>query len=206
MNRDALKFSDLNAFRQELAAQGLFSDELIQDLFYEDGQLPYRSIFLIPLQLLPPAFDLDQIDAFDGQLTCVEDTRFLGHERYTQHFMIYRQSMTGYLEVQYVRTATNFATQQREAKEMAFVISVDDGGGQEFFLTDSGDLVSMHKPSEIEPRIFKTNKQVRRQEDLLRQKFPSTCRVYGLERKEFKRRWEKLIRQASETNTPTEDI
>lgn len=188
MGRDALKFKNLDGFLSVMERQG-FSQQA-QELIYEKGELPYCSAYLIPVELLPASFDLNRCIEFDGSVTKVQDINYLGTEKFYADFMIYPLSRTGFLELDDVSPLT-FATeteQERDWKHMIYVINLEDGGGQEFFWTAEGELISLLDQSEGQPQEFKTYKLVERKIDQLREKYPDTCRIYTLERKEFDRR------------------
>jgi hypothetical protein len=189
MSRDALKFTDLNTFLVVMERQGFRGQA--QELIYEGDKLPFCSAYLIPLGLLPTAFDMSSVDEFGGSIVQVQEINYLGIEKFYTDFMIYPLSMTGFVElggVSPVTFATENSEQDRDWKHMTYVINLEDGGGQEFFLTAEGDLINLSTISEQQPQEFKTYKLVSRKIDQIREKYPASCQIYPLERREFDRR------------------
>lgn len=189
MKRDAIKFTDLTAFFQVMEGFGYNGE--VKALIYEKEKLPYCSAYLVPTQLLPESFDLNAITEFGGTLTSVQDIQYLGTERFTTDFMIYPLSRAGYVEVETYGQSTFAPTsndQDWTEGEMIYLINLQDGTGQEFYLTTQGTLASLSAKDEQEPQQFKTYKQVNKQLEALRQKYPKTCRVYFVERREFDER------------------
>ena len=186
MSRDALKFTDLDAFFKVVEGMG-FNGEL-KELIYEQGKLPYCSAYLIPIDLLPITLDSTQCSLFGGSFTVIEDIRYLGTERFATDFMIYPLSRTGFLEVDSFGQGTAAPYNpfdDPEGTHMNFVINIEDGGGKEFYLSQNSNLISLTDASTEEPQIFKTAKQVNKQIDILRAKYSEACQVYALERHEF---------------------
>jgi hypothetical protein len=68
---------------------------------------------------------------------------------------------------------------------MIYVINLEDGGGQEFFLTVGGGLITLSSTTEEQPQEFKTFKLAEKRMQQIRQKYPATCRIYALNKKEF---------------------
>lgn len=190
MSRDALKFTDLDAFLAVMEEMGY--DGEVQKLIYEEGQLPYCSAFFVPLYLLPPSFDQTKLDVFGGSITQIEVINYLGTEQFMTDFMIFPLSRTGYLEL-----GTSFVEDtffdDPEGKNMNFVVNIEDGGGKEFYLAKSGNLIGLVDNADDEPQIFKTAKQVAKQIDQLRQKHAESCQVYVLEIHEFEARKKALL-------------
>lgn len=199
MNREALKFTDLDAFFEVM--EGLGYNGEIKNLIYEQDKLPYCSAYFIPTHLLPANFNIDMIDQFEGKLAQVEEIRYLGIDEFNADFMIFPLSLIGYVEVKSSAPATfvpDTTAIDWTTGDMNFVINLEDGGGKEFYLTANGGLIGLAEKSEEEAHVFKTHKQVSKQLDLLRQKYPKTCQVYALERREFDRR-----RSVLQTPPPT---
>ena len=199
MNRDALKFTDLDAFIEVTEGMG-FNGE-VTDLIYEEGRLPYGTAYFVPTDLLPAAFDLNDIDQFGGTITLVDKIRYLGVEQFNADFMIFPLSMEGYVEVDSFSPANlvpDISQIDWRTEEMVFVINVEDGGGKEFYLTASGSLVGLADQSDEDPQLFKTNKQVNKQLDLLRQKYPQTCQIYAVDNKDFEARRRSLLQNPNQ--------
>lgn len=186
MSREALKFTDLEAFLSVMEEQG-FGDQA-HAVIYERDRLPYCSAFLIPTELLPVTFNLEHSSLFGGSLTNVEEINYLGTEKFYTDFMIYPLSMTGFVEVDGISPITFAADKQERDKHMIYVINLEDGGGQEFFLTVGGNLISLTTAGEEQPQEFKTYKLVEKKIHQIRDKYPATCRMYALDKKEFDNR------------------
>ncbi len=186
---DALKFTDLDAFIETVQGMG-FNGE-ITSLIYEGGKLPYCTAYFVPTHLLPSAFDLNAIDQFGGTIAKVTQIQYLGTEEFDADFMIFPLSRVGYIEVDSTEPS-NFVPESAlfdwTTGEMVYVINIEDGGGKEFFLTQNGTLVGLADQSQEEPQIFKTHKQVNKQLESLRQKYPQTCQVYAVDHREFEAR------------------
>ena len=194
MNREALKFTDLESFFEVIEEMGYNGE--ISSLLYEQGKLPYCTAYFIPTHLLPNDFNFDAIDQFNGRLAQVEEIQYLGIEKFNADFMIFPVSLTGYVEVDFVGPVTfvpEASVVDWSKGEMNFVINVKDGGGKEFLLTAQGTLVGLTEPNQGEPHIFKNHKQVTKQLDLLRQRYPKTCQVYGIEKREYEARRQVLL-------------
>jgi hypothetical protein len=193
MSRVALKFADLDAFLDVMEEQGF--GQQAHALIYENDQLPYRSIFLLPTELLPITVDLTQSTKFGGTLTRVNDVNFLGTEVFYAHFMIYPYSRTGYVEVDDNSTLTfadDKSDEEQAWKNMIYVINLEDGGNQEFYLTVGGGMVGLATTAEEPAQEFKTYKLAAKKMDQIRGNYPATCQVYALERGEFEARRKKL--------------
>jgi hypothetical protein len=199
MNRDALKFTDLDAFLDATGRMG-FNGE-VTDLIYEQGKLPYCTAYFLPTHLLPPTFDLDAIDQFGGTITKVEQIHYLGTEQFDADFMIFPLSMVGYVEIDSFLPA-NLGPNSNQIGwtpgEMVFVINVEDGGGKEFFLTSEGRLIGIADQTTEEPQFFKTSKQVNKQLEILRQKYPQTCQAYAVDHRDFDARRKRLLENPDE--------
>lgn len=193
MSRSALKFKDLDGFFKIAAGMGF--TKILEDLIYEQGELPYCSAYLIPTDLLPSAFDLNQISKFAGSITTIEDIRYLGTERFTTDFMIYPLSLSGFLEVEtFGQDEPAYdPTNDPEGRNMNIVINIEDGGGKEFYLAKENKVVALDDTSNQEPHIFKTAKQADKQVEELRKKYSEACQVYSLERHEFDARRKQLL-------------
>lgn len=194
MNRDALKFTDLEAFIEAIEGMG-FNGE-VTDLIYEQGKLPYGTAYFVPTYLLPPTFDLDIIDQFGGAITKVEKIRYLGTEQFEADFMIFPLSMVGYIEIDSpapINLVPDTALIDWTTGEMIFVINLEDGGGKEFYLAATGNLIGLSDQATEEPQLFKTHKQVNKQMDLLRQKYAQTCQIYAVDQREFDARRKVLL-------------
>lgn len=185
MNSRALKFFDLDAFLLEMEKQGL--GPKAHDLIYERDKEPYRSAFLIPLDLLPDKFDQSRIKHFGGTVTHVQRINYLGTEVFYSDFMIYPVSLTGYLEVENHSDLT-FAASTDKEPDMIYVINLEDGGSQEFYLGTSGEMIGLDDPRNEEPQEFKSYKLVAKQLEELKGKYAATCRLYFMERNEFAQR------------------
>lgn len=194
MNREALKFTDLESFFEVIKGMGYNGE--ISRLIYEQGKLPYCSAYFIPTHLLPANFNYESLSQFDGKLAQVEEIQYLGIEDFHADFMIFPISLTGYVEVDSKAVSTfvsDTSVVDWSKGEMNFVINVKDGGGKEFLLTAEDTLVGLTDPNPGEPHIFKTHKQVSKQLDQLRQKYPKTCQVYALEKRDYEARRQTLL-------------
>jgi len=189
MNRDAIKFTDLNSFLSTVDENG-FNGE-IKDFIFEKGQPPYCSAYFIPVHQLPESFDLESIDEFGGTIAQVEEIHYLGTERFTTDFMIFPLSLIGYVEV-CIPAPTNFVQDMVPTNwtsgEMNYVINLEDGGGQEFFLTAAGKLVGLRAVSQDQPQEFKNYKLAAKKISQITEKYPPTCQLYVVERREFEAR------------------
>lgn len=186
MSREALKFTDLDAFLLAMDEQGFVQQA--QAILYEGDKLPYCSAYFIPTELLPATFDQAQAVRFGGSITRVQDVNYVGTERFYNDFMIYPLSLTGYVEMNDIPPiifAEDESDEERDLKQMIYVINLEDGGGQEFYLTVSGSITNLSTISNDQPQEFKTYKLVAKKIDQIRDRYPATCRVYALERKEF---------------------
>lgn len=72
--------------------------------------------------------------------------------------------------------------------EMAFVISLTDGTGREFFINKSSEAVAFDDPGPNDPLILKTTAQVNKHLSNLRKAFPATCSLFVIEQDEFEDR------------------
>lgn len=193
MNRDALKFKDLDAFMLIMQQQGF--GQQAETIIYEESEPPYCSAYLLPLELLPSALDLSLVAEFGGSLTKVYEVNYIGTEQFYTDFMIYPLSRIGYVEVDGVPPVTfakNTQEDELDWKDMIYVINLEDGGGQEFFFTVDGRLINLAVASQEQPQEFKTHKLVDKKIDQISDLYPPTCHIYPLERKEFDQRRLKL--------------
>ena len=186
MSREALKFTNLDAFLSVMEEQGF--GQQAHAIIYERDKLPYCSAYLIPTELLPAAFDLTKSSFFGGTLTSVQEVNYLGTETFYTDFMIYPLSLTGFVEVDGVSPITFADDKQERDKHMIYVINLEDGGGQEFFLTVGGGLINLSTEADEQPQEFKTFKLVEKKIHQIREKYPATCRIYALDKKEFDNR------------------
>lgn len=193
MSRQALKFTDLNAFLDVMHRLGYNGE--VTELLYEESNLPFCSAYLLPIDLLPSAFDFDLIQEFGGVITQVQPINFIGTERFYSDFMVYPLSRTGYVEVEgnAVPTFAPSDLVKEEELQMIYVINLEDGGGQEFFLTVGGGLVSLTSNGSEVPQEFKTSKLADKKKDQIRDKYPATCSIYVLEKSEFEIRRRELL-------------
>jgi hypothetical protein len=84
--------------------------------------------------------------------------------------------------------APDLSDEDGDWTQMIYVINLEDGGGQEFYLATNGNLLSLSTPSDEEPQEFRSYKLVAKKMDQLRERYPASCHVYALERKEFDKR------------------
>ena len=204
MNREALKFIDVEAFLSVMNEQGLGSQA--RAVIFENGQLPYCSAYFVLTELLPAEFDLTLSVHFGATLTQVQEVNYLGTEQYFTDFMIYPLSMTGYVEIDGVSPITfadEKSDQEQDWKHMIYVINLEDGGGKEFFLTVGGGLIGLSSAGPEQPQEFKTYKLTAKRIDQLKPKYPATCQLYAVERREFDKRRQML---QEENEKPTGDI
>ena len=75
---------------------------------------------------------------------------------------------------------------------MIYVINIEDGGGQEFFLTQESTLVNLSSNSQEEPQEYKSLKLALKKRNQLRPQYADNCRIYALERTEFSARRDRL--------------
>ncbi|WP_018619758.1 hypothetical protein [Spirosoma luteum] len=200
MSREALKFTDLDAFLSVMEEQGF--GQQAHAIIYERDKLPYCSAYLIPTELLPATFDLTMSPIFGGTLTCVQEVNYLGTETFHTDFMIYPLSLTGFVEVDGVSPITFADDKQERDKHMIYVINLEDGGGQEFFLTVGGGLINLSTDADEQPQEFKTFKLVEKKIHQIRDRYPATCRIYALDKKEFDNR--RVLLQAPPGEPSTE--
>lgn len=186
MSREALKFTNLIGFLSTMEEQGF--GQQAYAIIYERDELPHCSAYLVPTELIPVRFDLAMSQQFGGTLTQVQDINYLGTEKFYTDFMIYPLSLTGYIEVDGVSPITftdEKSGKERDLKHMNYVINLEDGGGQEFFVTVGGGLVNLSTTGEEQPQEFKTYKLVEKRVNQLRDKYPATCQIYAVTRKDF---------------------
>ncbi len=204
MSWDAVKFTDLDSFLSVTEERG-YNGEL-KDLIFEQNKPPYCSAYFIPVHRLSERFDLESIDEFGGTMARVEVIHYLGTERFTADFMIFPLSLTGYVEVG-IPTPTTFAQQMESTNwttgEMNYVINLEDGGGKEFYLTVEGELIGLSSASPEQPQEFKTFKLTAKRIDQLKPKYPATCQLYAVERREFDKRRQML---QEENEKPKGDV
>lgn len=71
---------------------------------------------------------------------------------------------------------------------MIYVVNLEDGGGNEFFLTAEGVLIGLSSDGPEQPQEFRTYKLTAKRIDQLKPRYAATCRLYALERSEFDKR------------------
>lgn len=203
MNRDAVKFTDLDTFLSVMEERGCNGE--LKNFIFEHNKPPYCSAYFIPVHHLPESFALESIDEFGGTIAQVEAIHYIGTERFTSDFMIFPVSLTGYIEIGIPRPTT-FARQMVPANwttgEMNYVINLEDGGGKEFFLSVAGGLIGLSSVVPEQPQEFKTYKLTARRIDQLKSRYPATCQLYAVERREFDNR-RRMLQEAN--MKPTED-
>ncbi|GAA4464798.1 hypothetical protein GCM10023189_44550 [Nibrella saemangeumensis] len=185
METEAVKFTDLDAFLETMRAQGF--DQQAEALVYEQGKLPYRSVFLIPVSLFPADFDWQTMIEFGGVVTQVREFEYIETEPMFTNFMVYPVSGIGYEEIE-VHSSSNGLSANGEATPMAYVITLEDGIGRDYYLSELGNMVPFDQPSEEEPKVLKTNKRVDKIIDELSATYPASCKLFAVERKEFEKR------------------
>lgn len=74
---------------------------------------------------------------------------------------------------------------ESEDIEMAFVINLVDGTGREFYINTAREAVAFNDPLKGEPLVLKDYPLIEKHINSLKKKYPATCRLYGVERKEF---------------------
>lgn len=187
MIRNAVKFTDLNSFLDHIDRKGWNGE--VTGLLFEDGRRPYCSAYFIPTDKLPQGFDLDDIDDFGGTFAKVKEFTYVGTERFVVDFMVFPQSLCGYVEVDSDSSIT-FAddTSTNDGSDMNFVINLQDVAGQEYYLAADGKMINLASTETDEPLLLKTNKQVTKQIANLREKYPQTCRITAVERRDFEDR------------------
>lgn len=202
---NALKFKDLDAFMSVMQQLGM--SQQAEAIIYEENELPYCSAYLLPIELLPSTFDLSLTTEFGGSVTKVYEVNYIGTEQFFTDFMIYPLSRIGYVEVDGLPPVT-FAPKAQENeldwKDMIYVINLEDGGGQEFFFTVDGSLISLSVASEEQPQEFKTHKLADKKIDQIRELYPRNCLIYPVERKEFDQRRSKLQTLSSDDTSTDE--
>lgn len=193
MSRQALKFTDLDAFLNTMHRLGYNGE--VTELLYEESNLPFCSAYLLPVDLLPSTFDFDLIQEFGGVITHVQPINFIGTERFYSDFMVYPLSRTGYVELEgnALPTFAPSDLDKEDELQMIYVINLEDGGGNEFFLTVGSGLVSLTSNGPEVPQEFKTSKLADKKIDQIRDKYPATCSIYVLEKTEFETRRKQLL-------------
>jgi|GEM_PF-5870917 len=91
----------------------------------------------------------------------------------TQHY--YDQSGTDKIRVE--RTGN--------VMEIRYVIYLIDSIGEEFYITQEDELVRVNVTNGQKPLVVKNLFQISAQLGRLRQKYPSSCRLFALEYDEF---------------------
>ena len=71
---------------------------------------------------------------------------------------------------------------------MVYVINLEDGGGNEFFFTAEGGLIGLSSDGPEQPQEFRNYKLTAKRIDQLKPRYPLTCRLYALERRDFDKR------------------
>jgi hypothetical protein len=189
MNRQALKFTNLDAFLLVMEEQGLAQH--VRGVIYEEDRLPYHSAYLIPLDQLPKVNYIELIDQFDGTITHVQEINYLGTEQFYTDFMIYPLSRSGYIEldgVSLITFAPNHIEQESGEIHMVYVINLEDGSGEEYFITLGGGLVGLSSRGIEQPQEFKTYQLTAKRIAQLKPNYPPICRLYAVERREFDKR------------------
>ncbi len=189
MNREAIKFKDLNGFLSVTTKMG-FNGE-IKALLFEEGEPPYCTAYFVPTNLLPSTFDMQAIGEFGGSITEVEDFHYIGPDDPSRDFMVFPKSSVGYLEVESAPegiSTPEWLYNTAAIGEMVYVINLEDGGGQEFYLSTANTLVRLGLPDQEPPKQFKTHRQVNKQLDEMRAKYLPTCQVYAMEWRDFELR------------------
>ena len=184
MNREAVKFDDLDGFMSVMEQNG-FGPQA-RSVIYEKDRLPYCSAYLIPVELLPATLTVDHINRFGGRMTHVREINYIGTERFYTDFMVYPLSRTGYVEIE-ASLPTTFAPLSDDDWDMVYVVNLEDGGGQEFFLTTEGGLAVLSAGQET-AQEFKDQKAVSKKISELRPRYPASCQLYAVERGEFDQR------------------
>ncbi|GAA4459264.1 hypothetical protein GCM10023189_32670 [Nibrella saemangeumensis] len=203
MKREALKFTDLDLFLTVMEEYGF--GRQAEEIIFEEDKLPYCSAYLVPTELLPATFDLNQSARFGGSITHVQEITYSGNEKFYTDFMIYPLSLTGYVEVNGVSALTFAETPilDPESAPMIYVINLEDGGGQEFFLAADGSMCKLSLPGEQQPQEFKNYKLAAKKMEQLRDRYPATCQLYVLEQTEFNNR--RKILQKPDTENSSEE-
>lgn len=205
MSRQALKFTDLDAFLSVMEEQGLAQQA--KGVIYEGGKLPYCSAYLIPTDILPEATYINQIDQFGGTITHVEEVNYIGTEQFYSDFMVYPLSMSGYVEldgVSPITFASNHLEQEPGKNHMVYVINIEDGSGEEFFITVGGGIIGLSSAGPEQPQEFKTYKLTAKRIAQLKPNYPPTCQLYAVERREFEIR-RQTLREANLKATGNEE-
>lgn len=75
---------------------------------------------------------------------------------------------------------------------MTYIINLEDGGGQEFYLAVDGAMIAMNTNSTQPPQEFGSYRATAKKVDALRVKYPPTCQLYAVEKGEFDHRRQHL--------------
>jgi len=81
---------------------------------------------------------------------------------------------------------------------MTYIISLEDGGGQEFFLDADGEMAGIATRSPQKPQEFSSYRATAKKVDALRAKYPKTCQLYAVEKAEFDERRRQLQTSSDE--------
>jgi hypothetical protein len=85
---------------------------------------------------------------------------------------------------------------------MTYVINLEDGGGQEFFLSTECQLVSLKSQTEASPETFRSYKATARRIEQIQERYPESCHIYALEIAEFEQR-QRVLQNPSGTSPIT---
>jgi len=85
------------------------------------------------------------------------------------------------------------AAVEQESGAIQFVISLENEGGQEFYLAESNRLVGYTTPSDQLPMLVETFQQLSDQLNQLRQTYSPTWWIYVMDRTEFEERRKRLL-------------
>jgi hypothetical protein len=77
---------------------------------------------------------------------------------------------------------------EEESLALRYVVYMEDGNGQEFFLTEEQLLIALAENPSAKPFVVKTIFQVYEQLHRLRKLNPNICRFFALEYSEFNER------------------
>ena len=80
-----------------------------------------------------------------------------------------------------------FDAEEADEPELTFVINLQDGSGQEFYVDQSHALVSLKDGGERRPLPVQTYALLAQLRQV-RQQYPANCQVYALSLPEFKQR------------------
>lgn len=89
-------------------------------------------------------------------------------------------------------TAKMRGEEQENEMEITYVIYLIDGMGEEFFITQEDELVRVNDPVNQKPLLVRTLSQLSAQLSRLRNKYPSNCCLFALERGEFDERYDQM--------------